>query len=195
KWDARAAILDTSPLRARRVFGSVNPPRFANVVVGGGVSPVIGLRVGASVTHGGWKRAEERPASAETLEATVVSVEAEFAFRFTKLAGEWTRDSLETTTGRSVTNGWYVQGLQTLAPRWFAAGRLEYIGGPVSDPLVTAPLDSFVGVEETLGYRLTSDLTFRVSHRARRVFPTLTAPAPVFVNQALVSVVWARRWF
>lgn len=190
KWDARVAIIDTSPMRSRRVFGSVKPPRFANVVVGGGVTPLIGLRIGASVTQGGWKRAGERPLSAGTLDATVVSVETEYSFRFTKFAGEWTRDALATTTGRSVAIGWYVQGQHALSPRWFAAGRLERIGAPEADPLVTSPASAFLGAEQTLGYRLTPEVTFRLSHRARRAF----AQTP-FDNQMFGSVVWARRWF
>jgi hypothetical protein len=190
KWDARVAIIDTSPMRSRRVFASVKAPRFANVVVGGGVTPIVGLRVGASVTQGGWKRADERPLSADTLDATVISVETEYSFRFTKLAGEWTRDALDTTTGRSVAIGWYVQAQHAISPRWFAAGRLERIGAPESDPLVTAPVSAFLGVEETVGYRLTPEVTFRLSHRARRAF----AQDP-FDNQMFGSVVWARRWF
>jgi hypothetical protein len=47
-----------------------------------------------------------------------------------------------------------------------------------------------MGMEETLGYRLTPDLTFRVSHRARRQFAQTD-----FVNQVLGSIVWARRWY
>ena len=58
-WDARAAFIDTSPLRTRRIFSSTNLPRFDNVVIGGGVTPFVGLRVGASVTHGGWQRARD----------------------------------------------------------------------------------------------------------------------------------------
>ena len=190
KWDARAALIDVSPLRARRIFGEINPPRFANVVVGGGVTPFVGLRFGASVTRGGWKRAAERPASDGTLDATIVSVETEFAFRYTKLAGEYTRDIMTTTTGQSVAAGWYFQGQQTLTPRWFAAARVERIGAPVRDPLLTPTVSSFLGTEETLGYRLTPDLTFRFSHRARRAFAQTRAS-----NDLLGSIVWARRWF
>jgi len=190
KWDARAAVIDVSPLRARRIFGDVNPPRFANVVVGGGVTPVVGLRFGASVTRGGWKRADELPASADTLDATIVTVETEFAFGYTKLAGEYTRDILTTTTGEAVSAGWYVQGQQTLTPRWFVAARVERIGAPEHDPLMAPDVGSFLGVEETVGYRLTPDLTFRLSHRARRPFAQTA-----FANQMFGSIVWARRWF
>ena len=78
-WDARAAVIDTSPLRIRRVFSPVNPPRFANVVFAGGVTPFVGFRVGVSLTHGGWLRASETPAfttdrmATETLRARLRS--------------------------------------------------------------------------------------------------------------------------
>jgi hypothetical protein len=189
KWDARAAIIDASPLRARRVFSPGNPPRFANVVVGGGVTPLTGFRVGASVTRGGWKRADEQPLSSARLDATVVTVETEWAFRYTKLAGEWTRDAIETTRTPVVAQGWYVQGQQTLSARWFVAGRVERIGGP-SSTLVPAVTSSFRGLEETVGYRMTPEVTFRVSHRARRQFGQ-----GQYVNQVSGSIVWARRWF
>jgi hypothetical protein len=188
KWDARAAVIDVSPLRSRRIFADTNPPRFMNVVLGGGVTPVVGLRFGGSVTRGGWKRADERPLSADTLDATIVTFETEFAFRYTKLAGEYIRDILTTTSGESVAAGWYVQGQQTLTPRWFAAGRVERIGAPEGEPFAP-PGASFLGVEATAGYRLTPDLTFRLSHRSRRAFAQ-----PDFAHQVFGSIVWARRW-
>jgi hypothetical protein len=190
KWDARTAVIDVSPMRTRRIFGSANPPRFTNVVVGGGVTPMVGLRFGASVTRGGWKRAEERPLSPDRLDATVVTVETEFAFRYTRLAAEYTRDIFETTTGDAVSAGWFIQGQQTLAPRWFAAARVERIGAPVHDPVLGAEPRPFLGVEETVGYRLTPDVTFRLSHRARRQFNQAELQ-----NQVLGSIVFAKRWF
>ena len=197
-WDARAALIDTSPLRTRRVFAQSNPPHFANVVLGGGVTPVIGLRVGASVTHGAWQRAGENPLVTSDRPATIVTVESELAFRYTKLAGEWTRDQLATSTGDRVASGWFVQGQQTLTPRWFVAGRVErmtapavfWLGGtltPLEPPLVVE--QRLNGVEETLGYRLTPELTLRASHRARQGFGR-----PGFDQTFSVSAVWWRRW-
>ena len=189
RWDARAAVIDTSPLRTRRIFASTNPPRFDNVVVGGGITPVVGLRVGASVTHGGWLRAGETPTITEDHDATIVTVESEFSYRFTKLQGEWVRDELSTTSGQSVVWGWFVQGQQTLSPRWYVAGRVERMSAPALTLLSTIEQQRFDGVEETLGYRLTPGLTLRVDHRARRGFGR-----PEFDNQAALSVVWWRRW-
>ncbi len=77
RWDARVAVIDTSPLRTRRIFARTNPPRFTNVVVGGGVTPLVGLRVGGSLTHGGWQRAGESPAITADRDATIVTLESE----------------------------------------------------------------------------------------------------------------------
>jgi hypothetical protein len=189
-WDVRGAVIDTSPLRARRTFGDNNPPRFANVVVGGGITPVVGLRVGGSVTHGAWRKAEELPVSPSDRMATIVTVEGEWSFRFTKLMGEWTRDTLETNGQDAIESGWYVQGVQTLTPRWFAAARVERLEGP---PPLATPLGSrqtLVSAEETVGFRITPELTVRASYRARRLFAL-----EHFSHQAMASVVWARRWF
>jgi hypothetical protein len=190
RWDARAAVIDTSPLRTRRVFAQTNPPRFDNVVIGGGVTPFVGLRVGGSVTHGGWLRAGESPTITEDRDATIVTVESEFSFRYTKLAAEWVRDTLETTSGgERVASGWFVQGQQTLTPRWFVAGRVERMSAPGLTLLSTIEQQHLDGSEETIGFRLTPELTLRVDHRARRGFGR-----PEFDHQASLSAVWWKRW-
>jgi hypothetical protein len=188
-WDARVAVIDTSPLRTRRIFASANPPRFDNVVVGGGVTPFVGLRVGASVTHGGWQRANETPTITENRDATIVTIESEFSFRFTKLLGEWVRDTMDISGGNTVATGWYVQGQQTLSPRWFVAGRVERISADALTPLLTFQRQHLNGVEETLGFRLTPELTLRGDHRARQGFGR-----PGFDHQVAVSAVWWKRW-
>jgi hypothetical protein len=99
QWDARAAFIDTSPLRTRRIFAQTNPPRFNNVVVGAGVTPVVGVRVGGSVTHGGWERAGESPAITQNRDATIVTIESEVSYRYSRLLGEWVRDTIETGAG------------------------------------------------------------------------------------------------
>lgn len=192
-WDGRAAIIDTSPLRRRRIFAETNPPQFANFVVGGGITPVVGLRMGASVTHGGWQRAGETPLATSDRDATVLTVESEFSFAYTKLAGEWVRDIIETSTGVRVASGWFLQGQQTLAPRWFVAGRIERISAPFVSPLLVFPPlvepQRLVGSEEVLGFRVTPEITLRLGHRARRGFGR-----PTYDHQASVSIVWWKRW-
>jgi hypothetical protein len=190
RWDARAAVIDVSPLRSRRVFTQPGAaPRFANVVLGGGITPIIGLRVGASVTHGGWRRAAEGTATATSRDATIVAIETEFSMRYTRVLGEWTYDRIGTQTGTVSANGWFVIGQQTLSPRWFAAARVDRITSPLFSRelgLVDQHLD---GVEPVVGFRVTPELTLRAGYRARRLFGRDT-----FDHQALISAVWWRRW-
>jgi hypothetical protein len=188
RWDARAALIDTSPLRTRRIFAETNPPRFDNVVVGGGITPFVGLRVGGSVTRGGWLRAGESLTIPDSRDATIVTIESEFSYRFTKLQAEWVRDTLQTSSSNRVASGWYVQGQQTLTPRWYVAGRVERMSAPSVTPLFTVE-QHLDGVEETIGFRLTPELSLRVDHRARRGFGR-----PAFDHQASVSAMWWRRW-
>jgi hypothetical protein len=185
RWDVRAALIDTSPLRTRRVFADANPPRFAQAVVGAGITPVVGLRIGASVAHGGWQKAGETPLVTEDHDATVLTVESEFSFRYTKLAAEWVRDSLESASGNMIASGWFVHGQQTLTPRWFVAGRIERMSAPGP----ASGRQHFSGTEEVLGFRVTPDLTLRAGHRAREGFGRTG-----FDHQAAVSAVWWKRW-
>ena len=187
-WDVRGGVIDTSPLRRRRILSRTNPPRFTNVLVGVGVTPFVGFRVGASVTHGGWERAGESPVVTQTHDATVVTVESEFSYAYTKMAGEWVRDSISTSAGTRVASGWFVQGQQTLAPRWFVSGRIERMMSPLVLPAGVRD-QNLAGVEEVLGFRVTPEVTLRIGHRARRAFGR-----PGYDNQAAASIVWWRRW-
>lgn len=190
RWDARVAVIDTSPLRLRRVFASYdrpNPPRFTNVVIGAGVTPFVGFRIGGSITRGGWMGAGENPATTHTRDATVATIESELSFRHTSLAGEWVHDSLDTSLGNRVASGWYVQGMQTLAPRWFVAARVERLNTTL--PLAAAVRQHFNASEQTVGFRLTPELTLRASHRLIERFG-----ATGFGHTGAVSIVWYRRW-
>ncbi len=190
RWDARAAILDSSPLRTRRVFGRVNPPRLPTVVYGAGVTPLVGLRVGASVAQGGWRVAGETPAVTADQHATIVTAEAEYSVGFTKVSGEWVRDRLDTRGGHTVATGWFIQGQQTITPRWFAAGRVERMAAPAYLPSTGATArQRLQGVEAIAGYRATPDVTVRAGYRTRRAFGQ-----PAFLNQFTVSLVWFQRW-
>ena len=189
-WDARVAIIDTSPLRTRRIFAEANPPRFTNVVFGGGITPVVGLRIGTSITYGGWLKAGEAPTITHSEDATVVTIESEYSVKYTKLAGEWTRDAIGTSHGDTSASGWFVQGQQTLTPRWFVAARIEHMSAPA---LVTGT-DSFTrmhfnGTEETIGFRLTPQITIRVGHRAREAFNS-----SAYLHSGTMSLVWWKRW-
>ena len=141
------------------------------------------------MTHGGWQRAGESPLVTQTHDATVVSVESEFSYAYTKLAGEWVRDAISTSLGTQVASGWFIQGHQTIAPRWFVSGRVERMNAPLVLPAGTVAQE-LTSVEEVIGFRITPEVTVRVGHRARRVFGR-----PGYENQAAASLVWWKRWF
>jgi hypothetical protein len=119
----------------------------------------------------------------------VATVESELSFAHTKLAGEWVRDAIDTSAGTHVATGWFVQGRQTLGPRWFVAGRVERITSPFVS-LGGLQLQHMTISEEVLGYRLSPELTVRAGHRARRGFGQ-----PSFADQFSMSLVWWKRWF
>jgi len=189
-WDARTAIIDTSPLRTRRTFYNDNPPHFANVIAGVGITPFVGLRVGATVTHGGWQRAGESPVITRDRDATIVNIESEFSYRYTQIAGEWTRDVLQTSIDREIASGWFIQARQTLAPRWFVAGRVERMDAGAATVTGLRIPQRLIGVEEVVGFRVTPEITIRAGHRARETFGRND-----FVQNGEVSVVWSKRWF
>ena len=97
RWDARAAVVDSSPIRGRPIFGDNLPPRMANVVAGVGFTPYIGLRFGIAAASGDYAdETEVRDRSKGDRHAKLVQVEGEWAFRYTRIAGEflWTRREL-----------------------------------------------------------------------------------------------------
>ena len=117
----------------------------------------------------------------------VVSLESELAFRHTSMAGEWTRDALQTLFGTRAFSGWYIQAAQAIAPRWFVAGRVEKINTVL--PVIAATEQHFTASEQTLGFRLSPELTLRFSHRLREPFG-----AASYIHAGAVSIVWYRRW-
>ncbi len=78
KWDARAAVTDSSPIRGRPFFGDNKPPRMANVVLGAGITPHIGLRLGGAVSTGNYAaESEVRDKTHGDRHARVAQVEGE----------------------------------------------------------------------------------------------------------------------
>lgn len=187
-WDARAAVV-TSPPNRKFVLNSdsPNPRSRPTVIVGAGVTPRTGLRVGLAYASGEYATSSEitRPPS-DGRSLDMISVEGDLAFGYTRLTGEVTRDSLETASGRAIATEWFLQGVHSLTPRWFIAGRYEGANAP--------PRPGGVGTtlrvsEITGGYRLSQDFTLRTAFVSRK---TYFSPQPS--RQVGISLVWARRW-
>ena len=190
KWDARAAVIDGSPIRARAFFGNDKPPRMANFVVGAGFTPYIGMRVGVAAGTGAYAdKAEVRDPARGDRHATLTQVEAEWAFRYTRIAGEflWTTRQLAASEAR-VHGGW-IEFTQTLTPRVFAAARYDDQWTEwTSSPDQADRREPYRRFEATAGFRLTPELTMRASYLTRKGYVV-----GFWDDQVLASVVFAKR--
>jgi hypothetical protein len=181
-WDARAALIDRAPAD---FFHTDDPPFRANGVVGAGVSPRQGMRIGAGAA---WGRSGDANVSDPY---TLVNIEGEYAFGYTKISGEWTRDRFDTPTGDRVARGATLQLRQTVTPRIYVHSRATAITSPVTIVATgDVPDRTSWYTDTTLGYLVNAETTVRLAHSAVRRWS-----APAADNQIGVSIVWARRWW
>jgi hypothetical protein len=192
RWDARAAVVNSAPTRSYAVGAVTNPRQTPVVVAGAGVTPIIGLRVGASVAHGVYATSDEiRSPAPRGRTMTMAGGEGEWAFGGTKISGEILRNAFETSAGTSIAYEGFVQGMQTLSPRWFVAARREGTSAPpLVSGIVVGSRTRFGVLEATAGFRITPDVTLRGSYVRRRSYG-----ATAWADQVGASIVWACRWW
>lgn len=192
KWDARVAVIDSSPIRGRPFFGDNKPPRMANVVAGVGFTPYIGVRFGAAVGAGNYAAAREvRDGSRGDRHARLTQVEGEWAFRYTRIAGEWLWTTRELATQDATVDGGWIEVTQTLTPRIFAAARYdeqftEWVG--VADGVDRH--EPYRRLESTVGFRVLPELTLRASYMTRKGYVV-----GFWDDQFLASIVYAKKIF
>jgi hypothetical protein len=190
KWDARAAVIDSSPVRGRPFFGDNKPPRMANVVAGVGFTPYIGLRFGVAAAAGDYADEREvRDKSRGDRRATLAQFEGEWAFRYTRIAGEflWTRRELAATDSK-VDGGW-IEITQTIHPRVFLVTRYDDQWTEwTSAPDNANQLESYRRLETGAGFRLTPEVTVRAFYMTRKGYVV-----GFWDDQFLASVVVAKR--
>ena len=129
------------------------------------------------------------PPLAADADATVFNLEAEYAFAYTRLSGEWVRDSFENDGSPAVSRGFYLQGVQTLTPRLFAAARFTRVSAPV---LVATTFERSTrkALELSGGYRITPAITIKAGYEGGQRFNVSD-----WTHAAVASIVWSRRWF
>lgn len=193
RWDARMALVNSAPTR-RSALNSArgNPDPTPVVIAGAGVTPVTGLRLGTSFAAGRYATASEvNDPTGAARQLRMWTAEGEYAFGYTKLAAEYTRERFDRGVARDTAWTWFAQAAQTLSPRWFAAARYEAISTPpLAVSTAGATRRSFGTAEGTLGYRVTPDLTLRGSVATRRGYTATSTDQRVGVQ-----VVWSRRWW
>ncbi len=193
RWDARAAIVNSAPVRSFILGAPTNPRATAVFEAGAGITPTTGLRLGVSFAHGTYLTQDElaRTAPAGDRDLTLVGFEGDYAFRYTKLTGEFIRDSFTTAAAPAIAYTWFIQGTQTLTPRWFVAGRHEGTSSPVAGTgAAFATQPRTLAAELTAGYRATRDITLKASYYARQPYGRLD-----WDQQGGIQIVWQRRWW
>jgi hypothetical protein len=191
KWDVRAAVTDSSPIRGRPFFGDNKPPRMVNAIVGGGVTPRIGLRLGAAVAYGPYAAAREvRDQTGGDRTAQVGQVEGEWSFGHTRIAGEWLWTRREMATDRARVDGGWIEATQKFGARWFAAGRYDDQSTKWTSPGPgPAPrTEIYRRLETTVGFRATPEITLRGSYMTRKGYVV-----EFWDDQVLASIVFARK--
>jgi hypothetical protein len=195
KWDARVALTNSSPVRISIPGVTANPDSTPALEAGAGVTPIIGLRLGMSVAHGAYLTASEFAPALPQVDRrmTLVGFEGEYAFRYTKLTGEVVHDTFATITSGDVgATTWFVQGLQTLTPRWYVAGRHEGTSSSVVDRgAVFGAQPTMMSNELTAGFRVNRDILLKASYYTRRPYGRVGD----WDHQAGVQAVWDHRWW
>ena len=208
RWDARGGVTDSSPARPRNPLARDAPPALRQVIAGGGVTPLPGLRAGVGLAYGAYGAARGSTAAGSSygetfadaaatgpvapgppLQAMVFTLEGEYAFGYTRLSGEWVRNRFEAASGNAVARGYFVQAVQTLTPRLFAAVRTVGASAPVL-PRTAGVRQTMRTTEVTAGYRLARTVAVRAGYFTSRRFGSERR-----THSAVASVVWARRWF
>lgn len=191
-WDTRVAVIDASPVRGRPFFGDNKPPRMANWVAGFGVTPSIGLRLGAAMAHGPYVHASEvaDPRTGDRT-ASVLQAEVEWSFGYTRIAGEIVHSALETAqpAGAEARGGW-IELTQTLHPRVFVAGRGDLQRYRYSLRDGARESQSYQRYEAIVGYRLTPNLTARVGYLTRKGYVVFH-----WDDQLVASITFQKRIF
>lgn len=183
RWDARVAVLDRAPTTVWTTPTRLVAPR--HLVVGGGLSPRQGLRIGVAAARGGL---EDRASDRSTYQ--MLNVEADWAFGYTRVSGEWTHDRFDTARGERTASGVTAQIRQTLTPRLFVHTRATSARAPEVAAAGDVRSRTYRAVDSTLGYLVSPDLTMRVGHTVLKPWTASSTD-----HQLALSMVWAKRWW
>jgi hypothetical protein len=117
--------------------------------------------------------------------------EAEYAVRYTKIAGEVIHDAFTLPAGRFGATEWFIQATQTMTPRWAVAGRHEGSSAPVVGlGAVFSAQPRMLANELTAVFRVNHDVMLKGGYYARQPYGRLD-----WDHQAAVQAVFQKRWW
>lgn len=151
------------------------PTPAAHLAVGGGVTPVAGVRIGASATRGPWLSDEMDAATLRgqpwrSYEQRVLAFDAELSRGYADFHGELAHGWHEVPGKPRMVHGstWYAELSYAFTPRVFSAVRLEENDYPYLRPFSAVWGAKQVRVsngEVGLGYRIGAEQTLKVTYR------------------------------
>ena len=190
RWDVRGGVTDATPARPSNVF-SASRSAARQIVGGAGITPLPGLRAGVGFSQGRYRAPSSTATGAPipAADVTVFNLEGEYAVGYTRVAGEWIVSRFETSLSPAVARGFNLQAVQTLTPRWFAAGRVVRVSSPVLTGFAPGRRTG-ASTEGTVGYRLSPDFTLRGGYQGSR-----SMFRPGWNHALAMSAVWSQRWW
>jgi len=182
-FDYRAGLVS---LPTTHVGYEPAPSARMRPAIGGGYSPMVGLRFGASFTAGPYLSKQLSAAQLNgrpwtDYQQTVMAFDAQYSRGYLETHVEAARGTYD-IAGRSAIAGftYYGEAKYTLTPRFFIAARAERNKYPFIRPQATLPwtarLTDFVDGEMGAGFRITSSTLIKASVRGDRWWVRYGAP-------------------
>lgn len=213
RFDYRVAAVS---LPTSHVGYEPKPTGRLRPAIGGGFSPMVGLRFGASFTAGPYLNDEVAPTALKgdqwtDFQQRVVAFDASFSHGYLETHAEGARGSYDIPSGKITGFTYYGEAKYTFTPRFFLAARAERNKYPFIRPTsATAPstatwaarLTDFVDGEFGGGYRVSPSTLIKVSVRGDRWWVRASAPGylgqgghavAMQVSQAFDVVDWFDR--
>jgi hypothetical protein len=193
-----------------------DPSARLRPAIGGGFTPIVGLRFGASFTAGSYLNRDVAPEALKGkawsgYQQSVIALDASFSRGYLETHAEAARGHYDIPSGALTGFTYYGEAKYTLTPRFFIAGRAERNKYPLIRPTTattastttwTARLTDFVDGEIGGGYRLSASTLLKASVRGDRWWVRSTSTAyrgqgghavAVQMSQAFDVVDWFDR--
>jgi hypothetical protein len=165
-----------------------DPSPSPRPAAGFGVTPVVGVRIGASATVGPYLRADLGPAllagkSWRSYQQRVVAADVQLSRGYLELFAEAAYGSYD-VPGHEAANGltYYVESRYTFTPRLYVAARVERNDYPFIAPLGgtqwTSANSDFSDAELGTGFRVSATTLLKLSARVDRWAPPRSPYAP-----------------
>lgn len=195
RFDYWAAVIDL-PLSNEKYVPE--PSRAPRPALGAGVTPIIGMRLGAYFTQGPYLNRDLGPmlppgAGWKDYRQKIMGFEVQYSRGYFEVNSEFTLSGYDVPTRSEAVWGkaYYIEPKYTWSPRFFTALRLEkndyaYVK-PLSSTFWLARTVNYYDVEAGLGYRLGSGTVLKAAYR-RDLWTVEESLKPFFPDGYSVSV-------